>query len=72
MSLSQLKRGGCSHQSYTTSSSVPDSHPESYPFTYFANQWGAGRMDFAGRVAANEPIGSGVTPAASSNRTSGR
>jgi hypothetical protein len=32
--------------------------------TYFANQWGAGRMDYAGRVAANEPIGSGVTEAA--------
>jgi hypothetical protein len=32
--------------------------------TYFANQWGAGRMNYAGRVAANEPIGSGVTEAA--------
>jgi hypothetical protein len=32
--------------------------------TYFANQWGAGRMDYASRVAANEPIGSGVTEAA--------
>jgi hypothetical protein len=32
--------------------------------TYFANQSGAGRMDYAGRVAANEPIGSGVTEAA--------
>ena len=31
---------------------------------YFANQSGAGRMDYAGRVAANEPIGSGVTEAA--------
>jgi hypothetical protein len=37
---------------------------ESYPFAYFANQWGAGRMDYAGRVAVNEPIGSGVTEAA--------
>jgi hypothetical protein len=32
--------------------------------TYFANQSGAGRMDYAGRVTANEPIGSGVTEAA--------
>src|SRR3954452_962319 len=32
--------------------------------TYLANQSGAGRMDYAGRVAANEPIGSGVTEAA--------
>jgi hypothetical protein len=32
--------------------------------TYFANQSGAGRMNYAGRVAANEPIGSGVTEAA--------
>jgi hypothetical protein len=32
--------------------------------TYFANQSGAGRMDYSGRVAANEPIGSGVTEAA--------
>ncbi|MBX6316778.1 MAG: hypothetical protein IRY99_28280 [Isosphaeraceae bacterium] len=32
--------------------------------TYFANQSGAGRMDYAGRVAVNEPIGSGVTEAA--------
>ncbi len=32
--------------------------------TYFANQSGAGRMDYAARVAANEPIGSGVTAAA--------
>src|SRR4051794_5380903 len=32
--------------------------------TYFANQSGAGRMDSASRVAANEPIGSGVTEAA--------
>jgi len=64
MSLSQLKRGGSSYQSYTTSSSVPDSYPESYPFAYFANQWVAGRMDIAGRVAANEPIGNGVTEAA--------
>ena len=32
--------------------------------TYFANQWGAGRMNYAGRVAASEPIGSGVTEAA--------
>jgi hypothetical protein len=32
--------------------------------TYFANQSGTGRMDYAGRVAANEPIGSGVTEAA--------
>jgi hypothetical protein len=32
--------------------------------TYFANQSAAGRMDYAGRVAANEPIGSGVTEAA--------
>jgi hypothetical protein len=32
--------------------------------TYFANQSVAGRMDYAGRVAANEPIGSGVTEAA--------
>jgi hypothetical protein len=32
--------------------------------TYFANQSGAGRMDYSSRVAANEPIGSGVTEAA--------
>src|SRR4051812_20889439 len=32
--------------------------------TDFANQSGAGRMDYASRVAANEPIGSGVTEAA--------
>jgi hypothetical protein len=32
--------------------------------TYFANQSGAGRMDYAARVSANEPIGSGVTEAA--------
>jgi hypothetical protein len=32
--------------------------------TYFANQSGAGRMDYASRAAANEPIGSGVTEAA--------
>jgi hypothetical protein len=32
--------------------------------TYFANQGGAGRMDYASRVAAKEPIGSGVTEAA--------
>jgi hypothetical protein len=32
--------------------------------TYFANQCGAGRMDYASRVAAKEPIGSGVTEAA--------
>jgi len=32
--------------------------------TYFANQSGAGRMDYCSRVAANEPIGSGVTEAA--------
>lgn len=32
--------------------------------TYVANQSGAGRMDYASRVAANEPIGSGVTEAA--------
>jgi hypothetical protein len=32
--------------------------------TYFANQSGAGRMDYASRVAVNEPIGSGVTEAA--------
>src|SRR3954449_924759 len=32
--------------------------------TYFANQSGAGRMDYASRVSANEPIGSGVTEAA--------
>ena len=32
--------------------------------TYFANQSRAGRMDYASRVAANEPIGSGVTEAA--------
>ena len=32
--------------------------------TYVANQSGAGRMDYAARVAANEPIGSGVTEAA--------
>ncbi len=32
--------------------------------TYFTNQGGAGRMDYASRVAANEPIGSGVTEAA--------
>jgi hypothetical protein len=32
--------------------------------TYVANQSGAGRMDYSSRVAANEPIGSGVTEAA--------
>jgi hypothetical protein len=32
--------------------------------TYFENQSGAGRMDYSSRVAANEPIGSGVTEAA--------
>jgi hypothetical protein len=32
--------------------------------TYFANQSGAGRMDYAARVEAKEPIGSGVTEAA--------
>src|SRR5512142_1537226 len=32
--------------------------------TYFANQSEAGRMDYASRVAAREPIGSGVTEAA--------
>jgi hypothetical protein len=32
--------------------------------TYFANQVKADRMDYASRVAANEPIGSGVTEAA--------
>jgi hypothetical protein len=32
--------------------------------TYFENQSGAGRMDYASRVARNEPIGSGVTEAA--------
>src|SRR5512135_343703 len=32
--------------------------------TYFTNQSGAGRMDYAARVAAKEPIGSGVTEAA--------
>ena len=32
--------------------------------TYFANQSGAGRMDYPSRVQANEPIGSGVTEAA--------
>jgi hypothetical protein len=32
--------------------------------TYFANQSGAGRMDYAARVEANEPIGSGATEAA--------
>ena len=32
--------------------------------TYFADQSGAGRMDYASRVAAHEPIGSGVTEAA--------
>jgi hypothetical protein len=32
--------------------------------TYFANQSGAGRMDYAARVESNEPIGSGVTEAA--------
>jgi hypothetical protein len=32
--------------------------------TYFANQSGAGRMDYPSRVAANEPIGSGVTETA--------
>ena len=32
--------------------------------TSFANQSGAGRMDYPSRVAANEPIGSGVTEAA--------
>jgi hypothetical protein len=32
--------------------------------TYLANQSEAGRMDYAARVAVNEPIGSGVTEAA--------
>jgi hypothetical protein len=32
--------------------------------TYFANQSAAGRMDYAARVFAGEPIGSGVTEAA--------
>ena len=32
--------------------------------TYFTNQSGAGRMDYAQSVAANQPIGSGVTEAA--------
>ncbi len=32
--------------------------------TYFANQGGAGRTDYASRVTANQPIGSGVTEAA--------
>jgi hypothetical protein len=32
--------------------------------TYFADQSGAGRMDYADRAAAHEPIGSGVTEAA--------
>jgi hypothetical protein len=32
--------------------------------TYFTNQSVAGRMDYSSRVAANEPIGSGVTEAA--------
>jgi hypothetical protein len=32
--------------------------------TYLANQSEAGRMDYAARVAENEPIGSGVTEAA--------
>ena len=32
--------------------------------TYFANQVEAGRMDYASRVSANQPIGSGVTEAA--------
>jgi hypothetical protein len=32
--------------------------------TYFANQSGAGRMDYTSRVAAKEPVGSGVTEAA--------
>jgi hypothetical protein len=32
--------------------------------TYFTNQSGAGRMDYASRVRAHEPIGSGVTEAA--------
>ena len=32
--------------------------------TYSTNQSAAGRMDYASRVAANEPIGSGVTEAA--------
>ncbi len=32
--------------------------------TYFTNQSGAGRMDYASRVSAHEPIGSGVMEAA--------
>ena len=32
--------------------------------TYFTNQSGARRMDYASRVQVNEPIGSGVTEAA--------
>jgi hypothetical protein len=32
--------------------------------THFTNQSEAGRMDYASRVSANEPIGSGVTEAA--------
>ncbi|WP_020466991.1 hypothetical protein [Singulisphaera acidiphila] len=35
-----------------------------WAITYFANQSTAGRMDYSSRVAANEPIGSGVTEAA--------
>ena len=31
---------------------------------YFENQNAAGRMDYASRVAVNDPIGSGVTAAA--------
>jgi hypothetical protein len=40
-----------------------DEHVER-AITYFTNQSKAGRMDYASRVAAHEPIGSGVTEAA--------
>jgi hypothetical protein len=41
-----------------------DSEEVQRAITYFGNQSDAGRMDYASRVAANEPIGSGVTEAA--------
>jgi hypothetical protein len=43
---------------------VKDDEDVQRAITYFANQSGAGRMDYSSRVASNEPIGSGVTEAA--------
>jgi hypothetical protein len=41
-----------------------DDEDVSRAISYFANQHGAGRMDYAALVAAGEPIGTGVTEAA--------